>query len=93
MKATGWPGLAFLGNAVSSVEASGCNKNAIKSLLPEGANVLDTGHYPANATFTPPEEYKTGAFGPATYVLPRAACVFQANLTLLGNTQHSIGLV
>ncbi|KAF9893414.1 hypothetical protein FE257_011846, partial [Aspergillus nanangensis] len=93
MRATGWTQALLLINLYPLVDALSCNKGSIKSLLPHGANVLYASHHPANATFTPPVEYNTGAFRQASYILPRSACIFQANLTLPGDTQHSIGVV
>lgn len=70
-----------------------CSADAIKSLLPEGSKVLYASHYDADDSFTPPLEHNSGAFRISSYVLPRSACVFQANLTLPGETEHSVGVV
>lgn len=70
-----------------------CSADAIKSLLPEGSKVLYVSHYNVDDSFTPPLEHNSGAFRISSYVLPRSACVFQANLTLPGETEHSVGVV
>ncbi|PWY68614.1 tannase and feruloyl esterase [Aspergillus heteromorphus CBS 117.55] len=77
----------------SSVGGYQCSPDSIKTLLPAGSKVLYASHYQADATFTPPKEHNAGAFRASSFVLPRSACVFQANLTLPGDTQHSVGVV
>ncbi|GLB07432.1 hypothetical protein AtubIFM57258_002773 [Aspergillus tubingensis] len=79
--------------APTSGGAFDCSADAIKSLLPEGSKVLYASHYDADDSFTPPLEHNSGAFRISSYVLPRSACVFQANLTLPGETEHSVGVV
>lgn len=81
------------GRGPTSGGAFDCLVDDIKSLLPDGSKVLYASHYDADDRFTPPLEHNSGAFRISSYTLPRSACVFQANLTLPGETEHSVGVV
>jgi feruloyl esterase len=81
----------------STATAFNCSIATIKPYLPANATVLYADHYNAGETFSPPisENYGLLAIptGSYSYTIPKAGCVVQANVTLPGNTQYSMGLL
>ncbi|KAJ5287800.1 hypothetical protein N7478_003486 [Penicillium angulare] len=92
-----WYTLPLAGLVAGTYAAKNCSVARLTDFLLKNSTVYFAKEYPAHYNFTLPISLNYGltsdTMGISAYELPVAACIAQANITLLNNTQHSVGFV